>query len=378
VSVPAGDSLVVYCDGTNVVQLSAAVEAIVDSIGSLSTNGLIARTGAGTVAARTVTAGTGISVTNGDGVSGNPTVANPGVTSIVAGSGVSINQATGAVTITAAGTETSSWGAGSESLPGWAVTGDTNTGLYSPGADQFGITTGGTSRLTIGSTGKTTVQASTVSAASLNIPHGTAPTSPANGDFWTTTSGIFSRINSATKTVAFTDSNITGTAAGITGTLAVSSGGTGTTTLSGILKGNGVSAVSAAVSGTDYLAPALANTAVSGAKTLTFNGEYDNGNSSTAATVTLTNGQKQKITLTGNCTLTISATGANTGTYQLRLIQDATGSRTVTWSGLTSTKWLGSTSAPSIGSAANKETIVNIFVASSTVVCQSMARVGAA
>jgi phage-related tail fiber protein len=42
---------------------------------NLATNGFISRTGAGTVAARTITAGTGVSVTNGNGVSGNPTVA---------------------------------------------------------------------------------------------------------------------------------------------------------------------------------------------------------------------------------------------------------------------------------------------------------------
>jgi hypothetical protein len=41
---------------------------------NLATNGLIARTGSGTVSARTITAGTGISVTNGDGVSGDPTI----------------------------------------------------------------------------------------------------------------------------------------------------------------------------------------------------------------------------------------------------------------------------------------------------------------
>lgn len=42
---------------------------------NLGTNGIITRTGAGTVAARTITSGTGIIVTNGDGVSGNPTIA---------------------------------------------------------------------------------------------------------------------------------------------------------------------------------------------------------------------------------------------------------------------------------------------------------------
>jgi hypothetical protein len=40
----------------------------------LATSGVIARTGSGTVAARTITAGPGIAITNGDGVSGNPTI----------------------------------------------------------------------------------------------------------------------------------------------------------------------------------------------------------------------------------------------------------------------------------------------------------------
>ena len=44
--------------------------------------------------------------------------------------------------------------------------------------------------------------AATTAAASANIPHGTAPTAPVNGDLWTTTAGLFGRIDGATKQFA--------------------------------------------------------------------------------------------------------------------------------------------------------------------------------
>ncbi len=43
-----------------------------------------------------------------------------------------------------------------------------------------------------------TLPASITGAASLNIPHGTAPSAPVNGDVWTTTTGIYVRINGGT------------------------------------------------------------------------------------------------------------------------------------------------------------------------------------
>lgn len=41
--------------------------------------------------------------------------------------------------------------------------------------------------------------AATTALSSLRVPHGTAPTSPVNGDMWTTTSGLNVRINGATQ-----------------------------------------------------------------------------------------------------------------------------------------------------------------------------------
>jgi len=59
----------------------------------------------------------------------------------------------------------------------------------------------------------TTPAAGGAGYASFRFPHGTAPTDNlANGDMWTTTAGAFLRINGSTKTLAFTDSSITGNA----------------------------------------------------------------------------------------------------------------------------------------------------------------------
>lgn len=79
-------------------------------------------------------------------------------------------------------------------------------------------------------TGKINTVASAVGTAGFGLPHGVAPTTPANGDLWSTTAALFARINGATKTLAFTDSNITGTAGNITGIAAVANGGSGAST----------------------------------------------------------------------------------------------------------------------------------------------------
>lgn len=53
-------------------------------------------------------------------------------------------------------------------------------------------------------TGEVNLPESTTAQASLSIPHGVAPSSPVNGDVWTTTAGLYLRINGTTRTMAHT------------------------------------------------------------------------------------------------------------------------------------------------------------------------------
>ena len=56
-----------------------------------------------------------------------------------------------------------------------------------------------TTFVAIDQNGKVNTVASTTTTAGFNIPHGTAPTSPVNGDVWTTTSGLLARINGVNR-----------------------------------------------------------------------------------------------------------------------------------------------------------------------------------
>ena len=79
-------------------------------------------------------------------------------------------------------------------------------------------------------------------------------------------------------------------------------------------------------------------------------------NSSTAITLALTNGTVQIITLTGNATITMP-TATSGKSFIMFLKQDATGSRTVTWS---TVKWAGGTT-PTITSTASRQDILSFF-----------------
>jgi hypothetical protein len=106
---------------------------------------------------------------------------------------------------------------------------------------------------------------------------------------------------------------------GVTGTLPIANGGTGQTTLA--------AASIATYTGTETLTN---KTVEAGTFTNGYTEEVFTGNSSTAITLDLANGTVQIITLTGNCVYTFPTPVAGKS-FTLIHLQDATGSRTVTW-----------------------------------------------
>lgn len=98
-----------------------------------------------------------------------------------------------------------------------------------------------------------------------------------------------------------------------------------------------------------------------------FDAEVDNGNSGTEKTIDWTAGNKQKITLTGNCTFTFTDPSGPCNLI-LRLIQDGTGSRTVTWPA--TVKWPEAT-APTLTTTASGEDIIALYWNGTNYYCQS-------
>ena len=228
------------------------------------TNGqiLIGSTGAAPVAATISTSGSGISVTNG---TGTITLANTGVTSNVAGTGISVSGATGAVTISNTGvtsitgtanqiTASASTGAVTLSLPSSVSTGSltltgltANSFLYSGTAGLLTTTTAPTNgQILIGSTGAAPVSTTLTAGSGITITNGAGSvTISANA------SGVVTSFSAGTT--GFTPSTATTGAITLAGTLNVANGGTGLSTSptnGQLLIGNGTGYTLAALAGT--------------------------------------------------------------------------------------------------------------------------------
>jgi len=148
---------------------------------------------------------------------------------------------------------------------------------------------------------------------------------------------------------------------GLTTALSVPQGGSGATSLTGIVKGNGTSAMTAVTAPTgaivgDTDTQTLTNKTFTNPTVTNYVETPFSANSSTAITIALTNGTVQIITLTGTCTITMP-TATSGKSFIMFLKQDGTGSRTVTWS---TVKWAGGT-APTITSTASRQDILSFF-----------------
>lgn len=254
---------------------------------NLATNGLIARTGSGTVAGRSIAQGTGISVSNGDGVSGNPTV---GVDSTVALRADTHFIGTTSVALNRASANLALTGISSVTLPG-ATSG---TVLLQPAA------TAGTTTITLpATTGTVVTTGDSGTVTSTMIADGTI----VNGDINASAAIAITKLAASTISGISLGNNLA--------TLTISTGLTGTSY-------NGSTAVTIGIDSsvvTTTGSQTLTNKTFTDSTTL-FQDETDNTKKLAFQLSGITSGQTRTLTIpnnSGTIALTSDITGGTPG-----------------------------------------------------------------
>lgn len=222
--------------------------------------------------------------------------------------------------ITTAVTSTLSLTDGSAAAPSISFALDANTGFFRSTNGVVGFASSGVATLLIGPNGVVFTSAQGLTANNLASACDElkvlldALNTALSG---TITSGLALKANKAGDT--------------FTGPVVVPAGATGSQVPR-------VSEVTSAINAAIVASEATTNTAIALKANkagdvftgpVSFNTEYDAGNSGTTKTIDFNNGQKQKLTFTGNCTITF-AFPTGVGNYVLRGIGDGS-TRTVTW-----------------------------------------------
>lgn len=271
---------------------SSFTVSLTGALANLNTlgNGLVAKTSTSVLANRTITAGTvGLSLTNGDGVSGNPTVSLTGLP-------LSLAQLTGSGILTYSGSTFNPRTITGTSdqitvANGTGVSGDPTISITSnpilPGTGSVTVPIGTTGERPLGTNGQLRFNTTT------GFFEGYA------GGSWNTIAlgGVssFSAGSTGLSPGSPTGGNIV-----LSGTLLPSSGGTGATTLTGYVYGNGTSTMTASTT--------IPNTDISGLGTMS---------TQNASSVSITGGSLTGVTVTtGSINDTpIGATTPSTGAF---------------------------------------------------------------
>ncbi len=221
---------------TGTAAISGALTSAAHAIASASVNALVAGPNGATnpafnVDASTSSAATGLNVKaaaagSGLAASVSSSGANESLSINAKGSGsIALgNVSSGGVTIGAGSAITSSGAGGA--LGAFAFASPASppaVGGTTPAAGAF---------TTLSATGLISAAASTTSGASLNLPQGSAPSAPNNGDLWTTSAGLYARIAGSTVGPLGTGGGgggVTGPGSSVSGDIATFNGTSGGT-----------------------------------------------------------------------------------------------------------------------------------------------------